>query len=73
MQTSAEHSGALLQRELDAYITETVQLYRYSHYDVQPDEPFEFWTPPPDEHVRLQDFMKGARHIARMVDGFAGL
>jgi acetylornithine deacetylase/succinyl-diaminopimelate desuccinylase-like protein len=27
----------------------------------------------PDEHVRLSDFLAGARHIARIVDGFADL
>jgi acetylornithine deacetylase/succinyl-diaminopimelate desuccinylase-like protein len=27
----------------------------------------------PDEHVRLQDLLNGARHIARILDGFAGL
>ncbi len=27
----------------------------------------------PDEHVRLSDFLAGARHIARIVDGFAAL
>jgi acetylornithine deacetylase/succinyl-diaminopimelate desuccinylase-like protein len=27
----------------------------------------------PDEHVRLIDFLNAARHIARIVDGFAGL
>ena len=27
----------------------------------------------PDEHVRLQDFLDGARHVARIMDGFAGI
>lgn len=27
----------------------------------------------PDEHMRLQDFLTGARHIARIIDGFAGI
>lgn len=27
----------------------------------------------PDEFVRLEDFLNGARHLARIVDGFAGL
>jgi acetylornithine deacetylase/succinyl-diaminopimelate desuccinylase-like protein len=27
----------------------------------------------PDEHVRLQDFLNGARHIARIMDGFGGI
>ncbi|MGQ0549965.1 MAG: M20/M25/M40 family metallo-hydrolase [Armatimonadota bacterium] len=27
----------------------------------------------PNEHVRLGDFLNGARHIARILDGFAGL
>jgi acetylornithine deacetylase/succinyl-diaminopimelate desuccinylase-like protein len=27
----------------------------------------------PDEHVRVQDFLNGARHIARIMDGFAGI
>ncbi len=30
-------------------------------------------THSPDEHVRLVDFLNGARHIARILDGFAGL
>ena len=30
-------------------------------------------THSPDEHVRLQDFLNAARHIARIVDGFADL
>ncbi|MGQ0570772.1 MAG: M20/M25/M40 family metallo-hydrolase, partial [Armatimonadota bacterium] len=30
-------------------------------------------THAPDEHVRLSDFLKAARHIARIVDGFASL
>lgn len=30
-------------------------------------------THAPDEHVRLQDFLNGARHIARVLDGFADL
>jgi acetylornithine deacetylase/succinyl-diaminopimelate desuccinylase-like protein len=27
----------------------------------------------PDENMRIRDFVNGARHIARMIDGFAGL
>ena len=27
----------------------------------------------PDEHVRVQDFLNGSRHIARIMDGFAGI
>ncbi len=27
----------------------------------------------PDEHVRIEDFHQGARHIARILEGFAGL
>jgi acetylornithine deacetylase/succinyl-diaminopimelate desuccinylase-like protein len=27
----------------------------------------------PDEHVRLQDFVNGARHIARIIEGFGSL
>ncbi len=27
----------------------------------------------PDEHVRVQDFLNGARHIARIMEGFAGI
>ncbi|MBI1743858.1 M20/M25/M40 family metallo-hydrolase [Candidatus Acetothermia bacterium] len=27
----------------------------------------------PDEHVRLNDFLNAARHIARILDGFADL
>jgi acetylornithine deacetylase/succinyl-diaminopimelate desuccinylase-like protein len=27
----------------------------------------------PNEHMRLLDFLNGARHIARIIDGFAGL
>lgn len=27
----------------------------------------------PNEHVRLTDFLSGARHVARILDGFAGL
>ncbi len=27
----------------------------------------------PDEHIRIQDFLQGARHIARILDGFADL
>jgi acetylornithine deacetylase/succinyl-diaminopimelate desuccinylase-like protein len=27
----------------------------------------------PDEHVRLEDFLNGARHIARIMLGFGGL
>ncbi len=30
-------------------------------------------THAPDEHVRLGDFLNGARHIARILDGFADL
>lgn len=30
-------------------------------------------THSPDEHVRLDDFLNGARHIARIMDGFANL
>jgi acetylornithine deacetylase/succinyl-diaminopimelate desuccinylase-like protein len=30
-------------------------------------------THSPDEHVRLVDFLNGSRHIARILDGFAGL
>jgi acetylornithine deacetylase/succinyl-diaminopimelate desuccinylase-like protein len=30
-------------------------------------------THAPDEHVRLSDFLNGARHIARILDGFAEL
>jgi acetylornithine deacetylase/succinyl-diaminopimelate desuccinylase-like protein len=30
-------------------------------------------THAPDEHVRLNDFLNGARHIARILDGFADL
>lgn len=30
-------------------------------------------THAPDEHVRLADFLNAARHIARILDGFAGL
>lgn len=30
-------------------------------------------THSPDEHVRLGDFLNGARHIARILDGFAAL
>ena len=30
-------------------------------------------THAPDEHVRLHDFLNGARHIARIIDGFAAL
>ena len=30
-------------------------------------------THSPDEHIRLQDFLNGARQIARIIDGFAGL
>lgn len=30
-------------------------------------------THSPDEHVRLDDFLSGARHIARILDGFAAL
>ncbi len=30
-------------------------------------------THSPDEHMRLDDFLNGARHIARILDGFAGL
>jgi len=30
-------------------------------------------THSPNEHVRLDDFLKGARHIARIMDGFADL
>jgi acetylornithine deacetylase/succinyl-diaminopimelate desuccinylase-like protein len=30
-------------------------------------------THAPDEHVRFGDFVNGARHIARIMDGFAGL
>ena len=30
-------------------------------------------THAPDEHVRLADLLNGARHIARILDGFAGL
>jgi acetylornithine deacetylase/succinyl-diaminopimelate desuccinylase-like protein len=30
-------------------------------------------THSPDEHVRLDHFLDGARHIARIVDGFAGI
>jgi acetylornithine deacetylase/succinyl-diaminopimelate desuccinylase-like protein len=26
----------------------------------------------PGEHVRVQDFLNGARHIARIMEGFAG-
>ncbi len=29
-------------------------------------------THAPDEHIRLQDFLNGARHLARIVEGFAG-
>lgn len=25
----------------------------------------------PDEHIRIQDFLNGARHIARIIRGFA--
>jgi len=27
----------------------------------------------PDEHVRLEDFLNGARHVARIMEGFAGI
>ena len=27
----------------------------------------------PDEHVRVQDFLNGARHVARIMDGFGGI
>ena len=27
----------------------------------------------PDENMRIKDFLNGARHIARMLDGFAEL
>ncbi|MCL6554366.1 MAG: hypothetical protein K6W08_14790 [Firmicutes bacterium] len=30
-------------------------------------------THAPDEHVRLADFLNGARHIARILEGFAAL
>ncbi len=30
-------------------------------------------THAPDEHVRISDFLNAARHIARVLDGFAGL
>jgi acetylornithine deacetylase/succinyl-diaminopimelate desuccinylase-like protein len=30
-------------------------------------------THAPDEHVRLEDFVKGAKHIARIIDGFGDL
>jgi acetylornithine deacetylase/succinyl-diaminopimelate desuccinylase-like protein len=30
-------------------------------------------THAPDEHVRLEDFLRAARHIARILDGFADL
>lgn len=30
-------------------------------------------THSPDEHVRLDDFLNGARHIARILDGFASI
>ncbi|MGH2373598.1 MAG: M20/M25/M40 family metallo-hydrolase, partial [bacterium] len=30
-------------------------------------------THSPNEHVRLSDFLSGARHVARILDGFAGL
>jgi acetylornithine deacetylase/succinyl-diaminopimelate desuccinylase-like protein len=30
-------------------------------------------THAPDEHVRIPDFLDAARHVARIVDGFAGL
>jgi len=27
----------------------------------------------PDEHVRLEDFLNGARHVARIMEGFASI
>ena len=30
-------------------------------------------THAPDEHVRLDDLLNGARHIARIVNGFGAL
>ena len=30
-------------------------------------------THAPDEHMRLQDFLNASRHIARILDGFAGI
>ena len=44
-------------------------LQREHDADITWDSP----THVPDEHVRLQDFLNGARHIARIIDGFTGL
>ena len=30
-------------------------------------------THAPDENIRLPDFLRAARHIARILDGFAGI